>query len=62
MKDDLACPVIQKLSSVYVLAHFGFVISCCPMADSQLLLELGRQKLSVCQNNVAAFSLFPFQC
>ena len=40
MKDDLACPMIRKLSSVYVLAHYGFAIRCCPMADSQLILEL----------------------
>ena len=37
-KDDLACPMIRKLSSVYVLAHSGFAMSCCPMADSQLIL------------------------
>ena len=32
--------MIRKLSSVYVLAHSGFVSRCCPMADSQLILEL----------------------
>ena len=32
--------MIRKLSSVYVLGHSGFVIRCCPMADSQLLLAL----------------------
>ena len=31
--------MIRKLSSVYVLAHSGFV-SSFPMADSQLILEL----------------------
>ena len=31
---------IRKLSSVYVLAHSGFAIRCCPMVDSQLILEL----------------------
>ena len=40
MKDDLACPMIRKFSSVYVFAHSGFAIRCCPMADSQLILEL----------------------
>ena len=29
--------VCFKLSSVYVLAHSGFLIRCCPMADSQLI-------------------------
>ena len=32
--------MIRKLSSVYVLAHSGFISRCCPMADSQLILEL----------------------
>ena len=36
----MSCPTIQKLSSVYVLAHSGLVGRCCPMADSQLILEL----------------------
>ena len=31
---------VGKLSSVYVLAHSGFVSRCCPMVDSQLILEL----------------------
>ena len=39
-KDDLVCPMIRKLSSVYALAHSGFVIRCCPMADSHLILAL----------------------
>ena len=39
-KDDLACPMIRKFSSVYVLERSGFAISCCHMADSQLILEL----------------------
>ena len=38
--EDLACPMIRKLSSVYVLAHSGFVIRCCPMAESLFILEL----------------------
>ena len=33
-------PYDPKLSSVYVLAHSGVVIRCCPMADSQLILDL----------------------
>ena len=32
--------MIRKLSSVYVLTHSGFAIRCCPVADSQLILEL----------------------
>ena len=32
--------MIRKLPSVYVLAHSGFAIRCCPMADSQLILDL----------------------
>ena len=32
--------MIQKLSSVNVLGHSGFAIKCCPMADSQLILDL----------------------
>ena len=32
--------MIRELSSVYVLTHSGFVIGCCPVADSQLILEL----------------------
>ena len=40
MKDDLACPIIRKLLSVYVLAHSRFVIRCCPMAESQVILPL----------------------
>ena len=32
--------MIQKLLSVYVLAHSGFAIRCFPMADSQLILDL----------------------
>ena len=32
--------MIRKVASVYVLAHSGFVIRCCPMADSLLILEL----------------------
>ena len=32
--------MIRKLSSIYVLAHSGFAIGCCPMADSQLILDL----------------------
>ena len=32
--------MIRNLLSVYVLAHSGFVIGCCPMADSELILEL----------------------
>ena len=32
--------MVGKVSSVYVLAHSGFVIRCCPMADSKLSLEL----------------------
>ena len=40
MKDDLACPMVRKFSSVYVLVHSGFAIRCCPMADSQLILNL----------------------
>ena len=32
--------MIQKLSSVNVLAHSRFAIRRCPMADSQLILEL----------------------
>ena len=37
MKDNLACPMIQKLSSVYVLAHSGFV--------SSLVLFYGRRTI-----------------
>ena len=32
--------MIRKLSSVYVLVHSGFVIRYCPVADSQLILDL----------------------
>ena len=32
--------MIRKLSSVYVLAYSGFAIRCCPITDSQLILEL----------------------
>ena len=32
--------MIRKLSSVYVLVLSGFVRRCCPMGDSQLILEL----------------------
>ena len=32
--------MMRKLSSVYVLAHSGFVIRCCPMAESLFILEL----------------------
>ena len=32
--------MIRKLSSVYVLAHSGFVIRCCPMAESLFILEI----------------------
>ena len=32
--------MIRKLSSVYVLAHSGFVIRSCPMAESLFILEL----------------------
>ena len=32
--------MIRKRSSVYVLAHSGFVSRCCPIADSKLFLEL----------------------
>ena len=32
--------MIQKLSPVYVLAHSGFAIRSCPIADSQLILDL----------------------
>ena len=39
-QNNLACPLIRKLSSVYVLEHSGFVKRCCPMADSQLYLEI----------------------
>ena len=38
--DDLAYPMIRKLSSVYVLAHSGFVSRCCPMADLQIDFEI----------------------
>ena len=40
MKGRSCLPDDPKLSSVYVLAHSGFVSRCCPMADSQLILEL----------------------
>ena len=39
-KDDLPCPMIRKILSVYVLAQSGFVIRLCPMTDSQVILEL----------------------
>ena len=32
--------MIRKLSSVYGLAHSGFVIRCCPMAESLFILEI----------------------
>ena len=32
----------SKLSSVHVLAHSGYAIRCCPMADSQLISELAK--------------------
>ena len=32
--------MILILSSVYVLAQSGFVTRCCPMDDSQLILDL----------------------
>ena len=32
--------MIRKLSSVYVFAHSGFVIRCCPMAESLFILEI----------------------
>ena len=32
--------MIRKLSSVYVLVHSGFVIRCCPMAESIFILEI----------------------
>ena len=38
-KGDLACPMIRTLSTVKVLVHSGLVIRCCPMAESQLILE-----------------------
>ena len=39
-KEDLAFPIIRKLSFVYVLVHSGFVIRCSPMAESLVILEL----------------------
>ena len=32
--------MIRKLSSEYVLAHSGFLMKCCPMAESLVILEL----------------------
>ena len=32
--------MIRKLSSDYVLAHSGFLMRCCPMAESLFILEL----------------------
>ena len=56
--DDLACPMTRKLSSVYVLAHSGFMGRCCPMADSQLILELLLlQRRSGCSLPVLLFVL-----
>ena len=40
MKGRSCLPNDPKLSSVYVLAHSGFVIRCCPMAESLFILEL----------------------
>ena len=40
MKGRSCCPVIRKLSSVYVLTHSGFVSRCCPMADSELIFRI----------------------
>ena len=42
-KDDLACPMIRKLSSVYVLAHSGFVSRCCPMTAEFKPQQYGMQ-------------------
>ena len=50
--------MIRKLSSVYVLAHSGFVSRCCPMADSQLILELlFLQRRGGCSLKVLLFFL-----
>ena len=50
--------MIRKLSSVYVLAHSGFVSRCCPMADSQLILELlFLQRRGGCSLTVLLFFL-----
>ena len=48
--------MIRKLLSVYVLAHSGFVIRCCHMAESLFILE--QKKKSVCSKNVPAFSCY----
>ena len=32
--------MIRKLSSEHVLAHSGFLMRCCPMAESLFILEL----------------------
>ena len=33
-------PMIRKLSPVYVLAYSGFLMRCCPMAESHSILGL----------------------
>ena len=48
--------MIRKLSSVYVLAHPGFVIRSCPMADSQLTLAL----LSLHRRDGCSFTVLLF--
>ena len=40
--------MIRKLSSVYVLVLLGFVIRCCPMAESQFSLGTIQR---VCNEN-----------
>ena len=40
MKGQSCLPYDPKFSSVYVLAHSGIVIRCCPMAESLFILEI----------------------